>query len=828
MALQTQQLAVEDFSGGITDYVLNAQPNQSATIENLVINNNQRLEAVAGSAAYYPTDAAAQIPAGNVRVCGLFKSLDPVLYVNSARNIWYADTSSWTVLNGPTGNPAISTGTTASFISTSEWNEHTYVTNSDYAVPVKIYKDGSGVPVVRTAGLPDLSATPTVGGTAGLNNYIYAFHYYYQYQIGTTTFEDYGPTTLVPKTSIAQPSVSSVSITGLPVLSNGATLNYDTATIKIYIYRTANNGLTLYKIGEVTNGTTTFTDNFADNAITSNLLLYTNGGVLDYDPPPLCKYVHVVNSVAYYCNIKDGANIYRNQIRQSIPGDPDSAPAVLTIDLLEEIVGISSYNDNPIVFTKKRVYRLNGLYDELGQGQVTYEDITKTVGCVSNNSIVQTRYGVFWAGDDGFYWTDGFQFKKVSDSINERYKDLVSSATRAARIYGTYDTVKNDVIWACTSQDNSTDNDCFFALDLRWGITEASCFTTRVGGDSFSPTAVVYYGNDLVRGDRRGYVFRHNSSYTTDPKINTLANYSTWTTQTIIPNYVSTVFNFGLPMVRKWVAKMLISMQNETDVSVQINSINDQSTTTDPLLPIRVRENVLWGTTTTIWGGATPSWSSSQLIEQMRRFPATGLRCSFKQIQITQAYTAVYNSDTFGVANVNSTTKVASLTGGLAWPTDSVDYYITFNSDNYVKQYLITAISPAVAVFTVSSANATAGAVYQASNGNTYTVTTTISGGLTLTTTANGLPPVSGNLTKLSGTGDTTIVFSSYTYTQGQLTYQDPTTTQPTASNAEWVINGYPKGEIFNILSYVIYYAPLTSQSYRTYRTEQDSTGGNT
>jgi hypothetical protein len=208
-------------------------------------------------------------------------------------------------------------------------------------------------------------------------------------------------------------------------------------------------------------------------------------------------------------------------------------------------------------------------------------------------------------------------------------------------------------------------------------------------------------------------------------------------------------------MVRKWVAKMLISMQNETDVSVQINSINDQSTTTDALLPIRVRENVLWGTTTAIWGAATPSWSSSQLIEQMRRFPATGLRCSFKQIQITQAYTAVYNSDTFGVANVNSTTKVATLTGALLWPTDSVDYYITFNSDNYEKQYLITAIS------------------------------------------------------------------------SGQLTYQDPTTTQPTASNAQWVINGYPKGEIFNILSYVVYYAPLTSQSYRTYRTEQDSTGGN-
>lgn len=755
MALQTQELAVTDFSGGITDYVLDAQPNQSATIENLVINKNRKLEAVTGSAAYFPTNAAAQIPAGNVRVCALFKSLDPQLYVNSARQIWRADTSSWSELLGPTGNPAMSTGTTATFLSTSEWNEHTYVCNSDYATPMKIYKAGTGNPVVRTAGLPDLASSPSVGGTAGANNYIYAFHYYFQYTIGTTVFEDYGPTTLVSKTSIAAPNVSSVSITSIPVLSNGATLNYDTATIKVYIYRTANNGLTLYKIGEVTNGTTTFTDTFADTAITSNLLLYTNGGVLDYDPPPQCKYVHVVNGVAYYANIKDGTNYYKNQIRQSIPGDPDSCPALLTIDLLEEIVGISSYNDNPIVFSKKRVYRLNGLYDELGQGQVTFEDITKTVGCMSHNSIVQTRFGVFWAGDDGFYWTDGFNFKKVSDSINERYKTLVSSDTRKLRMYATYDTVQNNVIWACTSQDSSTDNDCFFMLDLRWGINDASCFTTRVGGSSFSPTAVIYYGTDLIRGDRRGYVFRHNSSYTTDPKVNTLTAYSTWPEQTIVPNYISTVFNFGLPMIRKWVTKMLLSMQNETDVSVQINSINDQSTTTDALLPIRVRENLLWATIYIPWNSNTPYWSNSQLIEQIRRFPATSLRCSFKQIQITQAYTVVYNSDTFGVANVNSTTKTATLTGAIIWPTDSVDYYISFDSDGYTKQYLITSLSSFV------------------------------------------------------------------------LTYQDALTTQPTAAGAKWLIKGYPKGEIFNILSYVLYYAPLTSQSYKTYRTEQDSTGAN-
>ena len=752
MPLTNQQLVVDDFSGGITDYTLDAKPNQSATIENLVINPNKKLETVQGSSIYnalYP-----QVPDGNVRICGVFKSLDPNLYVNSARKIWYPGVSSWTELVGPSSNPALSAGSTSSFISTAEWNGHTYVCNSDYSSPIKIFNDGTATRV-RTAGLPDLATSPTVTSSGGTgNNYVYAFHYRYTYTINGATFEDYGPVTYVSLTNIGAPNVNNVNMTAIPVLANGATLNYDTATIKVYIYRTINNGITLYKIGEVTNGTTTFTDNFADSSITSNLLLYTNGGTLDYDPPPQAKYVHIVNGFAYYANIKSGSQYFTNQIRQSIPDDPDSCPEALTIDVLEEIVGLSSFNDNPLVFTKKRVYRLNGAYNELGQGQVTFEDITKTIGCMSHNSIVQTRYGVFWAGDDGFYWTDGFDFKKVSDSINERYKLLVNSDTRKSRIYAAYDTTENRIHWAVTAGNSSTDNDSFYTLDLRWGISEACTFTTRVNGDSFAPTAIIYYNGNLIRCDRRGYVFQHSSSYTSDPKVDTTISYSSWTTKTIIPLYQSAIFNFGMPMVRKWVPKMLLSMQNVTNVSVQLTSINDNSSVERDLYVIRYRGNVLWGDSEPVWGDDTPYWSYFNLIEEMRRFPAKSLRCSFKQIEITQAYTNIYNSDTYGTGTVDSALKTVTISG--TWPTDLVDYFISFETDGYDKQYQITA--------------------------------------------------------RNSGT---------------VLTYLDPGTSQPSGSGVKWLIKGYPKGEIFNILSYVLYFAPLTDQSYKTYRREQDSSGNN-
>lgn len=63
--------------------------------------------------------------------------------------------------------------------------------------------------------------------------------------------------------------------------------------------------------------------------------------------------------------------------------------------------------------------------------------------------------------------------------------------------------------------------------------------------------------------------------------------------------------------------------------------------------------------------------------------------------------------------------------------------------------------------FTVTSANATAGATYT-NNGHTYTVTSTIVSGTTLLATGDGgVPLTSGTLTKASGTGDATITFSA-------------------------------------------------------------------
>lgn len=753
--LNQQQLVVADFSGGITDYRFNAAPNQSYILDNYLINPNRKPFQRPGSEIF--DDAMYQLPDGEIRVTSVFNSrVLSEIFFGSSRKLWYPD-GTLTEIQGPSTNPAFSSGASTNFNSFAEYGETLFAVNDALSYPVKIYKDGSNVLQLRTAGMPELASTPSLASAGGAaHNFLYAFLYFYEYTVGTVVFQDFGPTVLAELNNVGEPNSHTVSITSIPVLANGSTLNYDTTTVKVHIYRTENNGVTFYKVGEVTNGTTTFNDTVDDTTLVNNLLLYTNGGVLDNDPPPRAKYIHIVNSIGYFGHVQEGAEVFKNRVRQSIQDDIDSCPVDCYVDVPDEVVGISSYNDNPVVFTKTRVVRLNGYINELGQGQITYEDITKNIGCLSNRSIVQTRYGIFWAGDDGFYWTDGFNFKKVSDSINDRYSDATDTVLKSTRIYGTFDNKQNRVKWAVQSNASSTDNDSLFVLDLRYGIQDQSTFTTWSNGDSFSPTALDYYEGQLIRCDRRGYIFKHDSEYRSDPLVDTSIAATLWGQKAILPSYRSTILDFGLPMVRKWVPKILTTFENQTNVGIQVSAVNDNTSTIRDCSVIRYRNNILWGDASVIWGDEGLLWNFQNDIEEMRRFPARGLRCSKIEILINPAFTNIYRSDAISTATVDDALKTATLTNGaLSWPSDVVGLYIAFEADEYDKQYLITARNSATVI-----------------------------------------------------------------------TFQDSLSTSPT-STQKWLIMGYAKNEVINMISYTLYYAPLTDQSFKTYRSEQDTTGEN-
>lgn len=696
--IQTRPFDVDDFSGGITDNYIGAEQNQAQRADNVLIQANKKLITRPGSEIF---DADyAQLPTGNQRIGRLFNyDKDTELLAQSAKKIYeYDATTGWGEIAGT--NAALTAGSTTSVVSFAEWNKHLLVTNDDWAPVSKIYKDSGGTMRVRTAGLPWMDGTapsgsaPTVTPTAGADSYIYGFLYHYTYTVGSKTFEDFGPVTYVQVASMAAPTGGSPATFGaFPTITNGATYNYDTAAITVFVYRTVANGTVLYKQGSYALATIAgSTDTVTDATIQNNELLYTTGGVVDNAPPPLAKILHVVHNFALYAHIKEGSEIIPNRVRQSIAGDIDSCPEDFYVDVDGEILGLSSAQGTPVVILKQGAYRIDGFFDEFGQGGMSARSIDDRASCIGSNSVVQVPEGVVWIGFDGVYFTDGWKVVKITEELVTTVEGLVDTDTKRKRIQGVYDPYDRRVWWCVQSDPDNTENDACLILDLRWGVRPQSSFTTASGGASFKPTSLVLYNKQLLRADSRGYVLKHDSDVTSDPIINTATAASTWGTQAIIWDYISPAFNFGTHFVRKWVSRIVLTAGNKSNISIQLRGINDDNRRTRDLAQIRFRGNVTWGDVSVVWGTYDTVWNFAGLIEEQRRFPAGSLRCSLKQVQVTNAFANVVSSDVLGTALINNQANTALLTNAATvdWPTDVVGYYLTMEDDGYVTTFEIT------------------------------------------------------------------------------------------------------------------------------------------
>ncbi len=143
---------------------------------------------------------------------------------------------------------------------------------------------------------------------------------------------------------------------------------------------------------------------------------------------------------------------------------------------------------------------MEGFIDSFGSGVIIKKVISDVIGGVSNNSIVKTSTGLYWAGNDGFYRTDAFRASKVSGQIEYRYKEIVSNDTKKKRIYGSYDTLNKRIYWAC--QKSQVDNDFIFVFDESF-----ECFTTISAKETTLPSSLIYKDEEMIIGDARGVLF---------------------------------------------------------------------------------------------------------------------------------------------------------------------------------------------------------------------------------------------------------------------------------------------------------------------------------
>lgn len=174
-----------------------------------------------------------------------------------------------------------------------------------------------------------------------------------------------------------------------------------------------------------------------------------------------------------------------------------------------------------------------------------------------------------------------------------------------------------------------------------------------------------------------------------------------------------------------------------------------------PLAPLPIPANYLTtfdgnltaiGSTLQAYSEGTTSWISKGSLVPVELSVMPTVRSALNQVQ----------ADSVIAANGLMCTAYTELAGSIA-------YYKYQIQDSNTGQSIVGPTALAVEYvysFTVSSANATAGATYT-NNGVTFTVESTIASATTLVAYASGIPTASGTLTKVSGTGDSTITFSA-------------------------------------------------------------------
>lgn len=647
------------------------------------------------------------VSGSNTRISGIYLGSNPYNYpiIFRGENAYRLNADdTFTEIVGPEVNEALPNKSANGFESCVAWNKQlVYCGDSTTTLPHRIYCSDFSEPATfnaLTLGLPALATSPTVtAGSSGINTYIYAFHRFYQFtDYDGTIYEEKGPVTYVTVELAEAPDVDPIDISAIPTLANTSSTNYDVGTSsKVRIYRTVSFGSSFYLLGSVDNGTTTYQDSADDDDITDSEVLYTDGGLVDYNPPLAgTLYATVANDFFWFATSRI--------LYHSLQGAAGACPDEYQLELEQRARGLGSILSFPIIFCDRSVFRVEGVFDEFGDGGFELKEISKTAGCVSHRSIVPVPGGLAWAGNGGFYFTDGYQVQKLTVHLNDRYR-----IWRNASIVGSFDSDLNLITWTINSSANSAvnPNDGIAVCHFNFGLSPTSVFSNLGSLNNIFPNTLAFSesldvpselrGKTII-GSADGYLHFFEEDTYVDPEIDTNAEIVDWSTSVIDYRYESPAMDLGTDAVRAYLTHMTAEFNNVTDVACQFLSRRDDGGPWAPLSEIRADGALLWDISEEVWdndseqvSSDTPhNWDSQAIIESRRGFPAGTLRSTRRQVALVNAKTWIAKSDTLGLATIAATTRLITLeTVGSRWPDDCVGYEIALADDSYTYGYRI-------------------------------------------------------------------------------------------------------------------------------------------
>jgi hypothetical protein len=238
-------------------------------------------------------------------------------------------------------------------------------------------------------------------------------------------------------------------------------------------------------------------------------------------------------------------------------------------------------------------------------------------------------------------------------------------------------------------------------LHLLQGVSEKSAFTLyrdnltfldagNASHANFGPTGLCVVNGYLHYINSQGWVFKFDPAVYGDYQIVTATDPNTWSRTATRWKYESVSTNFCTDFVRKWVPWMLARFKKLTNLGVQIISVNNAGQNEDWLAPV-------YNTSTA---------NASGYYEEMRRFPASSLRCSTKSIKMQNGHVETYRSGQFGVVDLTlvspTSARATFFYGGHTFPGSLVGSTISFsNQPQY--EYVIIAQALDNVTFTIPS-----------------------------------------------------------------------------------------------------------------------------
>jgi hypothetical protein len=666
---------IKDFSGGITDFIYTDDISCSEVMDNLNITKDRGIEARDGSRVI---EGFNNKPITSINLPQELIEFEKQKFFIYGGEILRYDNGTWEKILGPnTLFKPLNLSTTNSSYSYFTSNKHLHITDDSGSRSVKIYKDGSGNFKLVTAGLPKLASSPVItAGSSDAKSYVYTFIYSFTYTVGESTFIDKSAPVQVQITNASNFSVNPNIVTAIPVLANTTSTQYDTLSITIEVYRTIDAGTTSYLVKTLSNGTTSFNDTMTDAIAQTKSVLYTDGGISDNDAPPIVKHVEICNTCGYYANTVGAPyRLYQSQI-----GDPDAAPATYYLDFEEEILKVIAYQSNLLVFTENQLWRVEGTIELDGSGEQRRVLVEDKVGYIGG--AIRADGGIYFCGYNSFMFTDGYQCKKIPSeekNIPQRYKQF---ALLENKIAGTFDRVSQRVMWAVK---NSVTDFPIYVYDMAY-----NSLTTWSGqAGSFSTISLLGAKNgDIYRGDSSGYIFKFSTQYYDDPIVDLSKNSDDWENYPVIYRWKHIAFDFSASDINKWITKVTLSGNGQTNLDIQVNSYDDSTSHPKELTPISFTSNLVWGDENWIWENHNDIWELEKRFTQTRRFPSGKIRCKRKQLEITNAIINIAQSHE-DIPNsrvvVDSLLKMATVIDSSAVyvPLDCVDDTIYINEQAF-------------------------------------------------------------------------------------------------------------------------------------------------